>query len=95
MSRSLVARMILCVAVASLTPNARSQAVSGNIIGTITDPSGAAVPDAQVKITNLGTNASHQTSSNDSGNYTGANLAPAPTPLRSQSPGFSNLSNKT
>ena len=88
MSRSLVARMILCVAVASLTPNARSQAVSGNIIGTITDPSGAAVPDAQVKITNVGTNASHQTSSNDSGNYTGANLAPGAYTITITKPGF-------
>ncbi|HJY05515.1 MAG TPA: carboxypeptidase-like regulatory domain-containing protein, partial [Bryobacteraceae bacterium] len=88
MSRSLVATMILCVAVASLTPNARSQAVSGNIIGTITDPSGAAVPDAQVKITNVGTNASHQTSSNDSGNYTGANLAPGAYTITITKPGF-------
>jgi len=50
------------------------QAVSGNIIGTVTDASGAAVPGAQVSIANVNTNASYEAATNESGNYTGANL---------------------
>ncbi len=64
------------------------QAVSGNIIGTITDPSGAAVSGAQITVTNIGTNASYQTTTNDSGNYTEANLAPGSYTVTITAPGF-------
>jgi hypothetical protein len=50
------------------------QAVSGNIIGTVTDPSGAAVAGAQVTVANTETGVSTQVTTNESGNYTAPNL---------------------
>jgi hypothetical protein len=76
MSRRVFALFISTLIAASIPLNLLGQAVSGNIIGTVTDPSGAGVPGAQITITNVGTNVSYQTKTNDSGNYTAANLAP-------------------
>ena len=52
------------------------QAVYGSIFGTVTDASGAAVPNATVTITNTGTNVSGTTKSNESGNYNQTRLIP-------------------
>jgi hypothetical protein len=46
-----------------------AQAVYGNIIGTVTDPSGAAVAGAPVVIKDVERGATYQVTSNDSGNY--------------------------
>jgi carboxypeptidase family protein len=45
------------------------QAVYGNIIGTVTDPSGAAVPDAPITVKDLDRGTTYQTTSNASGNF--------------------------
>lgn len=87
-SRRLFASLILTLLAASFSMNLFGQAVSGNIIGTVTDPSGAAVAGAQISITNVGTNTSYQTATNDSGNYTGANLAPGSYTVTITAPGF-------
>ena len=46
----------------------------GTIVGTVTDPSGAAVPDAAIVITNVDTNTVTRVTSNASGEYTAAGL---------------------
>jgi len=43
--------------------------VYGNIIGTVSDPSGATVPDAAVVILDVDRGISYQTTTNASGNY--------------------------
>jgi hypothetical protein len=53
---------------------AYAQAVSGTIVGTVTDPTGAAVPNAQVTITLTGQSTSYSTVTNESGNFTEPNL---------------------
>lgn len=50
--------------------------VSGAITGTVTDASGAVVPNAKVEITNTGTNATTSTTSNEAGNFRADNLQP-------------------
>ncbi len=45
------------------------QAVYGNILGTVTDKSGAAVPNVDVKITDLDRGTTSQVKANESGNY--------------------------
>ena len=45
------------------------QATDGNLVGTITDATAAAIPGAQVKITNRATNIQTLTTSNASGEY--------------------------
>ena len=47
-----------------------AQAVYGTIVGTVTDASGAAVPNAKVIITDMGRDVSQTTTTNESGNYT-------------------------
>jgi carboxypeptidase family protein/TonB-dependent receptor-like protein len=46
-----------------------SQSVQGVITGTITDPTGAVVPNATVTITNVGTNISQSTTTGSDGSY--------------------------
>ena len=48
---------------------AESQVVTGDILGTITDPSGAAVPNAKIVIRNTGTHETHTVQSGSSGEY--------------------------
>src|SRR5262245_29598392 len=47
----------------------------GTISGSVTDPSGAAVPGANITITNVGTNAVFSTQSNEEGFFTAPGLA--------------------
>jgi hypothetical protein len=69
---------ILALAICALTSGPRSlaQAVTGTIVGTVTDPSGAALPNATVVISLTGQNVSHTTTTNESGNFTAPDLPP-------------------
>jgi hypothetical protein len=46
-----------------------AQSTTGSIVGVVTDPSGAVVPDATVVVTDLGTNIETRTTADQSGNY--------------------------
>ncbi len=61
---------------ALLTLHLFGQATSGIILGTVQDVTGAAVPNAKVTITDVGTNITHETTTNESGNYTQPQLTP-------------------
>jgi hypothetical protein len=61
-----------CASVAA--PLAMAQAVTGTIVGTVTDSSGAVVANANVVITLTGQDASHTTKTNESGNFTEPDL---------------------
>ena len=67
-----------CLAVACVTLPAAglAQAVNGSLLGTVTDRTGAAIPNAKVTITETSTNISHDATTNNSGNYTFQNLSP-------------------
>jgi hypothetical protein len=77
--------LALCAAFASVS---FGQAVYGSIFGTVTDPSGAAVPNATVTITNLGTNVSVTTKTNESGNYNQTRLIPGTYRVKVETGGF-------
>jgi hypothetical protein len=69
----------ICVLIslcASLTAAASAQVVGAILSGTITDPSGAAVPNAKVSIRNLATGIVTEALSNGSGIYSAPNLLP-------------------
>ena len=73
---SLAAAGPLC-AIALLLPAAMtSQTFLGAIVGTITDPSGASVPAAKVRLNNAGTNDERTASTSNSGDYQFLNLMP-------------------
>ncbi|WP_446744139.1 TonB-dependent receptor domain-containing protein [Silvibacterium acidisoli] len=59
--------VLLCLII---VPRLAAQAVSGTIVGTVTDPSGAAIANAQVKILRVGQDATYSTATNESGNFT-------------------------
>jgi len=48
----------------------RAQQVFGSIVGTVTDPTGAAVNGAKVVITDVAKGTQSDTTTNESGNYT-------------------------
>jgi len=58
------------------TTSIHAQTSYGSIIGSVTDPSGAVVPDAQVSLTNTGTNVTQVATTSGSGTYSFVNLNP-------------------
>src|SRR6202165_1851160 len=60
----------------------------GAITGEVRDPSGAVTPNASITATNVATNVSRSTSSNDSGVYSFPDLIPATYQVTVSAPGF-------
>jgi hypothetical protein len=67
---------------------ANAQAVFGSILGTVTDPQGAAVPGAKVTVTNKNKGTTQQTTTNDSGNYSVTHLIPDLYSVKVEAQGF-------
>jgi hypothetical protein len=70
------------------TTGLHAQAVSGTIVGNITDPSGSVVPNAQVTIVRAGQSSVYSTVTNESGNFTEPDLPPGTYTLSVAAPGF-------
>ena len=60
-----------------------AQSVTGTLLGTVTDPTGAVVQNAKVTATQTGTNVARETTSNESGNFSMPDLPPARIPSQS------------
>src|SRR5437868_367818 len=90
-----VARAILPVFLAAIgsTGAGRAQAITGTIIGTITDATGAVIPSATVRITNKENGSSNQRTSDASGQYTAPFLQPAHYRVQVEAPGFNTVAN--
>jgi hypothetical protein len=74
LSRPLHLLVCALVLVLAIPFAAHAQQYSGSIIGTVTDPSGAAIAGASVTAINAGTNAKYTTTTSDIGAYTFAQL---------------------
>ena len=61
---------------------------TANIVGSVTDASGAAVPNAKVTITNTDTGLVHSTTTNGTGNYAAHELEIGHYTVRVEAPGF-------
>ncbi len=84
-------KFALCVAVCllvTLAPAVYSQEVRASISGTVTDPTGAAVANATVTVTNPATNANVVAKTNDVGVYLTPFLAPGTYQLTVEASGF-------
>ena len=75
-------------------PRARSQAVFGSIFGTITDTTGAAVPNAKVTVTDQNKGTTDEATTNETGNYSVTHLIPDTYTVRVEAPGFKVIEQK-
>lgn len=65
-----------------------SQNAQGTIVGHVTDPSGAIVPNAKVTITDQSTGVTHVLTTNDAGDYTLPDLNPGQYKVTAEAKGF-------
>jgi Carboxypeptidase regulatory-like domain len=72
----------------TMSPFAFGQAVNGTLLGTVTDASGATVAGAKITATQTSTGSVHQSTSNDSGNYTFPDLPPGNYNVTVEATGF-------
>ncbi len=68
-------RLLFCLALAGAWGSVYAQTDRGTIEGVVTDPTGAAVPEAQVQVVQVETNTTIQIATNELGRYFAANLA--------------------
>jgi len=86
---SLAARfLILCILSASFV---LAQSPNGTISGIVQDPSGRAIPDAEIVVVNDLTSLHYQTKTNSEGIYVIQNLPPGPYRLQVSKTGFKTL----
>ena len=65
------------------------QAVYGSIFGTVTDPTGAVIPNAKVTVTDVRKGTSDAYTTNESGNYSATHLIPDVYSIKIEAQGFS------
>lgn len=87
----LTCSLFLCVAGLLLAPAGKAQtAASATVVGTVTDQSGAAIPNATVTLTNAATSTSLTATSNASGQYTFPTVTPGTYTVQVTKQGFKN-----
>ena len=83
---------VLLILLFSLSPRALwAQTTNASLTGRVTDPSEAAIADANVAAVNSGTNFRYETVTNATGEYTLANLLPGTYRMELEKPGFKKL----
>src|SRR6266542_2507126 len=88
MSRA-IARTIWLILIISTLANA--QLDRGSLTGTVTDPTGAVIPDVKVSARNTATNAVYETRSEPAGQYTMPNLPVGGYEVTFEAPAFKKL----
>ena len=89
MKKSLILSSVLLGLVCCMwSAAAYGQAVYGSILGTVTDPQGAAVPSAKVTVTNQRKGSEDTTTTNADGNYSVTHLVPDVYSIKVEAPGF-------
>ena len=71
-----------------------AQAATASILGTVTDASGAAIPDAAVQVRNVGTGATQNTTSNAQGRFNVPDLGIGDYEVQATKTGFSTIVHK-
>lgn len=82
---------LLVLALAAV-PAARGQTVQGDIVGSIRDPQGQAVPGAQIKIINQGTGAVRELASDERGDFHAVGFFVGTYSVEVEKPGFKKTS---
>ena len=89
--KTILVVLVMTVLLCFVRP-AFGQAVFGNITGTVTDPSGAAVANAELVITDLERGISYSVKTNSVGNYTQTHLLAGRYQVKINAGGFSEFS---
>jgi hypothetical protein len=85
--------ILLLILSSNLSVPARAQVATGDLLGAVKDSSGAAVPNAAVRIENTGTHLARETKSGDNGEYIFTQLQPGTYKLTIAQPGFKTFTN--
>ena len=72
-----------------IATSARAQVTGATVSGTVTDPSGAVIPNAKVSIKNTATGVTRTATTNSAGLYAAPNLQPGPYSVTVSASGFS------
>ena len=88
---AIVAVGVLCL---MSEPEARGQAIYGSIFGTVTDATGAAVPNAKVSVRNQSKGTTTETTTNETGNYSVTHLIPDVYTVHVEAQGFKVMEQK-
>src|SRR5690349_3287625 len=86
--RGILCAVLLLLAVNSGVGWLRAQQYFGTMVGTVTDPSGGAIPDASVTVTNTQTAISRQVKTDQLGNYRVESLVPSTYTIKVEHSGF-------
>src|SRR2546430_4493964 len=89
--RLAIASALIIGAAAGGNSTAAQTANTGVVLGTITDPGGAVIPDATVDLINSATNETKTITTNSSGQYTFPNVAPGTYALKCTKQGFATM----
>lgn len=87
---------VLCLAILSawVEPTAPAQTTLGTITGTVTDPSGSAVPNARVTVTNEATGVRQQATTTNTGTFNVPDVQSGTYDVQVQVPGFATENRK-
>ncbi len=80
--------VITMISLTFLAAGAGAQTSTATLVGRVTDASGGVVSGVAVRLTNLATNATHQSSTNEAGDYTVPYLEPGRYTLDASAGGF-------
>lgn len=86
--------LALTACLCALSFAAHAQEVTGSIIGTVTDASGAVVPNAEITLTNLATREERKVNTDENGGYTLTQVQPGIYDLTVRTQGFKEYLNK-
>jgi len=87
--RKLAVSLVLTILCSAM---ALGQSTYGSVSGSVTDPSGAAVSDADVTLTNTGTSEKHTQKTSDQGTYAFVNVIPGGYRMDIEKAGFKRFS---
>jgi len=73
-------------------PAAMAQQAVANVTGTVTDPNGAAIPNAQVQLTNVNTGVVRKAGTNNVGIYNFPSVVPGAYSMQASAAGFTTIS---
>jgi hypothetical protein len=92
--RTLAAVALVCIAGCIGLNRLEGQVATATILGTVTDSSGAAIPDASIQVKNVGTGITQSASSNAQGRYLVPDLGIGDYQLQASKTGFTTIVRK-